>query len=142
ADQVLRSQQRSGHAAQLSEGGGQEDQVTVSLQHTEYELKALAPEHATLHERHARLVLRAPCDGVLLGLGSAELKGKWLEKGAELWRVGESRRLRGVPPSEPSDHRLIASGSRAAVRVHGLGLRHCTGVVTEIAQVDASKIPP
>jgi putative peptide zinc metalloprotease protein len=142
ADQVLRSEQRSSHTAGLTEGSTPGDQVAVSLQHTEYELKALEREHATLQERRDRLTLRAPCDGVVLGLGSPELKGKWLEKGTELCRLGNTGSLRAVLLVEPADHRLIAVGGRAVVRVHGRGLQHWEGVVTEIAQVDANKIPP
>jgi hypothetical protein len=67
--------------------------------------------------------------------------GKWLEKGAEVCRVGNDRVLRAVLLVAPADHELVAPGARAWIRVHGGGSRHWPGVVTEIAQVDAASIP-
>src|SRR5262249_47642366 len=106
------------------------------------ELKALAQEHAVLREQLDRLVLRAPCDGTVLGLVPAEDRGKWLEHGAELCRVGNDRVLRAGLLVEPADHEVGVPGGRASIRVHGCGARHWPGVVTEIAQVDAGSIPP
>jgi hypothetical protein len=70
------------------------------------------------------------------------VRGKWLEKGTELCRVGADNALRAVFLAEPADHRRVVCGSAAWVRVHGGGSATWPGVVTEVAQVDTAKVPP
>jgi putative peptide zinc metalloprotease protein len=142
ADQSLRQKQKAAQLATLTEVGAGEGPALVSLQQTEFELRALAREHAILREQLDRLVLRAPCDGTVMGLVPVDDKGKWLENGAEVCRVGNDRVLRAVLLVEPADHELVTAGGRAWIRVHGGGAKHWPGVVTEIAQVDAGSIPP
>jgi putative peptide zinc metalloprotease protein len=142
ADQALRHKQKAAQLADLADAGPGEEQALTGLQQTEFELKALRQEHAVLCEQLDRLVLRAPCDGTVMGLVPAEDKGKWLENGAEVCRVGNDRVLRAVLLVEPADHELVVPGGRASIRVHGGGAQHWPGVVTEIAQVDAGSIPP
>jgi putative peptide zinc metalloprotease protein len=142
ADQSLRHKQKVAQLADLVDAGPGEEQALTGLQQTEFELKALAQEQAVLREQLDRLVLRAPCDGTVMGLVATEEKGKWLENGAELCRVGNDRVLRAVLLVEPADHELVMAGGRASIRVHGCGAQHWPGVVTEIAQVDAGSIPP
>jgi putative peptide zinc metalloprotease protein len=142
ADQALRSQQLSGQVAEVAEGGGPVDQPGGIVSQTEFELKALAGEHAALREQCDRLTLRARCDGVVVGLAPQELKGKWLEKGTEVCRVADPRFLRAVLLIDPADHRLVGPGSRAWVLVHGTGWDYRPAVVTGVAQVEAKEIPP
>jgi putative peptide zinc metalloprotease protein len=142
ADQGLRQRQQNALAAELADPGPEGDQGPAALELARAELAALVYEQATLREQHDRLTLRAPCDGVVLGLQPAEVRGKWLEKGTELCRVGADHALRAVFLAEPADHRRIACGSPAWVRVHGGGSASWPGVVTEVAQVDAAKVPP
>jgi putative peptide zinc metalloprotease protein len=142
ADQDLRQKQKAAQLAQLTDAGPDDGQAAAGLRQTEFELKALAQEHAVLREQLDRLVLRAPCDGAVLGLRPVEDRGKWLENGTEVCRVGDPRVLRAVLLVEPAEHELVSAGSRAWVRVHGAGAQSWPGVVTEIAQVDAASIPP
>ncbi len=142
ADQALRHKQRAAQLAELLETVASEEQALTGLQQTEFELKALAQEYAVLREQLDRLVLRAPCDGSVMGLLPVEDAGKWLDKGAEVCRVGNERVLRAVLLVEPADHELVVPGARAWIRVHGAASHHWPGVVTEIAQVDAASIPP
>jgi putative peptide zinc metalloprotease protein len=142
ADQALRDRQQGTLALQLEEAGAEERSVAASLQQTAHELNALRSEHATVQHQCERLTLRAPCDGVVLGLCPREWKGKWLEKGIEVCRVGDPRGLRAVLLVEPSDQRRIVPGATAQVRVHGWGSRREVGQVTAVSPIDAARVPP
>jgi multidrug efflux pump subunit AcrA (membrane-fusion protein) len=142
ADQALRHKQKAEQLADLADAGPGEEQALTGLQQTEFDLKALAQEQTFLRAQLDQLVLRAPCDGTVMGLLTTEDQGKWLESGTELCRVGNDRVLRAVLLVEPADHALVVAGRRASIRVHGGGAQHWPGVVTEIAQVDAGSIPP
>jgi putative peptide zinc metalloprotease protein len=142
ADQALRQEQKSAQLTELTETRAAEAQAAGSFQQTEFELRTLQRQHATLREQQTRLTLRAPCDGVVLGLRPVEDKGTWLEEGAELCRVGNDRALRAVFLVEQADHELVAPGSPAWVWVQGTGLRRLPAVVTEVAQVEAKQVPP
>jgi putative peptide zinc metalloprotease protein len=142
ADQALRQEQKGAQLTELTDPRAPESQAAGSLQQTEFELRTLQRQHATLGEQQAQLTLRAPCDGLVLGLRPVEEKGTWLEEGAELCRVGNDRALRAVFLVEPADHVLVAPGSPAWVWVQGTGLRRLRAVVTEVAQVEAKQVPP
>ena len=142
ADQALRQEQRGAQLTELTDTRVAGGQAVGSLQQTEFELRSLQREHVSLREQQTRLTLRAPCDGVVLGLRSVEEKGTWLEEGAEVCRVGNDRALRAVFLVEPADHELVTPGSPAWVWVQGTGLRRLPAVVTEIAQVEAKQVPP
>jgi putative peptide zinc metalloprotease protein len=142
ADQALRAEQKSAQLTELTDARVAEELAAGGLQLTEFELRALVRQHATLREQQDRLTLRAPCDGVVLGLRSVEEKGNYLVEGTEICRIGDSRALRAVLLVDPADRELVVAGSPAWVRIHGGGLRRVPGVVTEIAQVEAKQIPP
>jgi hypothetical protein len=141
ADQALRGQQQSALFAQLSEGNAAAWTAAASLQGVEFELAALVREHITLQEQCARLTVRAPCGGTVLGLCAADEKGRWLEHGTEVCRVGNAQVLRAVVLVEPADRELIGPGKAAQVRVHGGGSAYWPGMVIEVAQVEAKSIP-
>jgi putative peptide zinc metalloprotease protein len=141
ADQALRQKQKATLLAQLGEAGA-EGQAAEALQQTEFELRALAQEAQTLREQLDRLTLRAPRDGRVMALLPAEEKGRWLENGVDVCRVGDERALRAVLLVAPADHELVGPGSRAWIRVHGGASHQWPGVVTEVAQVDAKSVPP
>jgi putative peptide zinc metalloprotease protein len=142
ADQALRLEQKTAQLTEFTDTRIPEDQAAAAVQQTEFESRALRREHATLREQQDRLTLRAPADGVVLGLRAPEEKGTWLEEGAELCRVGDSTALRAVFLVQPADHDLVAPGSPARLCVHGGGCRVLPAVVTDTAQVDARSIPP
>jgi multidrug efflux pump subunit AcrA (membrane-fusion protein) len=141
ADQALRWQQKDALLAQLTEVGTVSDSAAGSLQETEFQLNALRREHTALCAQRERLTLRAPGDGTVLGLCAAEDRGKWLDQGAELCRIGNGRILRAVLLVPPSDHELVEPGRRAWVRIHGGGAGDWPGVVAGIAQVEAKSVP-
>lgn len=141
-DQALRSRQRSERLGQLADAEGPADQAVVKVQQSELELSALVREHRLLRRQQDELTLRAPCDGVVMRLVSPQKTGQWLEKGTELCRLGDPQALRVVLLIDPADHRLVQPGSPAQVRVHGLGAERWHGTVTDVAQVDAKRIPP
>ena len=142
ADQALRLQQKSAYQAELTDTGAASAQAAAGLQQTEAEYLTLVREHAVLREQRDRLTLRAPGDGVVTGLVSADAKGKWLEPGAGLCQVANDAALRAVLLISAADHELVSRGSKASVHLHGHGLRRAPGVVTAVAQTDARDIPP
>jgi putative peptide zinc metalloprotease protein len=141
ADQALRHQQQNALVAELVETGASKDDRFPDWQQCEQELKALVQARQTLQEQRERLVLRAPIAGVVMGLPPPEDQGKWLEKGAELCRIGNSGALRALVLVDPADHADIRSGAPATIRVHGSGSRQYGGFVTGVAQVEAKNIP-
>ncbi len=141
ADQALRLEQKNALLAQPADAVAAQSQVAEGLQQADFELTALVQEHTTLQEQVARLVLRAPCGGIVLGLCPREDRGKWLDRGTELCRIGNAQGLRAVLLVPAGDHELIAPGARAWVRVHGGGSSRWPAVVTDIAQVEARTIP-
>ncbi len=142
ADQALRQGQKSALLAEVAAAGTGADPAAASLQETEYELRGLVQQRATLLDQRDRLVLRAPCDGTVMRLLSPDERGKWLDRNAEVCRIGHEHSLRAILVVESADRDLIAPGSRAWVRIHGGGSNRWAGVVAEVAQVDAASIPP
>jgi putative peptide zinc metalloprotease protein len=141
ADQALRLEQQRAEVAHLTETAARDRETDGGLGAVEFEVQSLRQQHALLRRQREQLTLRAPRDGVLLGLPSREEVGKWLERGTELCRVGDGRALRAVLLVEPSDHPWVVPGSAARFRVHGGGARCWTGEVRDIAQVEARAIP-
>jgi hypothetical protein len=87
------------------------------------------------------LILRAPADGVAMGLVPIEEKGKWLAKGSEFCRIGNDNALRALVLVDPADHRQVRLGSQTSVLIHGAPGRQWPGAVTSVSQVDAKSIP-
>ena len=141
AEQALKRQQQNTQIAQLSDQQTAEDQGFETVQ-SEVELQTLLHQHATLREQKARLILRAPANGVIMGLVRFEEKGRWLERGAELCRIANPDALRAVVMVEPADYKLIARGNPAAIRIHGSINKQGRGIVTSLSQVEAKDIPP
>src|SRR5262249_5706318 len=132
-DQILRHQEQKTLVAALVEGDLLEGPQGESWTQNQFELRALAQAHRTLHKQLERLELRAPRDGIVLGLAAKEDKGKWLEKGKELCKVSNDRALRALVLIQAADHELIARDRSAKIRVHGGGNQHFKGAVTHIA---------
>jgi putative peptide zinc metalloprotease protein len=141
ADQALRGQQQNAFIAQFADLDEAGDPALSGWLDTEFEWKALTQEYRTLKEQRDRLVLRAPADGVVMGLLPTEEKGKWLAKGMEFCRIGKRDALRALVLVDPADHRLIHQGSPSSVLIHGVPGRQWPGVVTLVAQIDAKHIP-
>jgi putative peptide zinc metalloprotease protein len=141
AEQILRNQEQKTVVAILTDLDLEGEREGDSWMQNSFELKSLVQEHRTLKKQLGRLELRAPRDGVVRELESKEHKGKWLEKGTELCKVGNDRALRALVLVEPADQRLIRLDSPARIHVHGGGTHHFSGTVADIAQVDAKSIP-
>jgi putative peptide zinc metalloprotease protein len=140
ADLELRRQQRQDLAAQLAESAA-DDRAAAELRQTDFEIEALAREAASLREQKKRLVLRAPRAGLVLSAPARERAGEWLEKGAEVFRVGNDRALRAVVLLDPEARRQVRGGAGATVRVRG-GARSWPAVVSAVAEVEAQQVPP
>jgi putative peptide zinc metalloprotease protein len=142
ADQALRVEQQNAFIAQFADFDEPDDTSALAgLLVCEHELKALAQEYRTLKEQRERLILRAPTDGIVMGLVPMEEKGKWLAKGAEFCRIGNADALRALVLVDPADHRQVRLGSQTSVLIHGAAGRHWPGAVTSVAQIDAKNIP-
>jgi putative peptide zinc metalloprotease protein len=141
ADQALRVQQQNAFIAQFADLDEADASALAGWMEAEHELKALTEEHRTLKEQRDRLILRAPTDGIVVGLVPMEEKGKWLVKGTEFCRVGKEDALRALVLVDPADHRQVRMGSPTSVLIHGAAGRTWPGAVTSIAQVDAKSIP-
>lgn len=141
ADQALRLRQRAAYAAQLAEPAAT-NRDAEPWQRASAELRALDRLQTSLREQHARLTLRAPCAGVVLGLRALEDHGRWLEKGDLVCSVGADDHLRAVLLVEPADRKLLTPGAFAQLRVHGGGSRLHPGTVQSIALTEAKDVPP
>jgi putative peptide zinc metalloprotease protein len=141
ADQALRVEQQNALIAQFADFDEGEDSILAGWLECDHELKSLTQEHRTLKEQRDRLILRAPADGVVMGLVPIEEKGKWLTKGTEFCRIGNDDALRALVLVDPADHRQVRVGSHTSVLIHGAAGRQWPGAVTSVAQVDAKSIP-
>ncbi len=141
ADHASRVEQQNALIAQFADINEADDSILAGWLECEQELKALTQEHRTLSEQRARLILRAPADGVVMGLVPGEEKGKWLAKGTEFCRIGNDDALRALVLVDPADHRLVRQGSSASILIHGITGRTWPCAVTSVAQVDARSIP-
>jgi putative peptide zinc metalloprotease protein len=100
----------------------------------------------------ARLTLKAPVDGVVIGLPQIDEIGKTWDKDQNplFCSVGDPKRLRVLLPVPPADYDLIRDELRrdpqkkmaATIRVHGRGANLWEGYVAELPQSEAKEIPP
>lgn len=141
ADQALRHQQRNAFLAHIAEIGLSKSDPASDWQQCEHELKSLLEQHRTLQEQRDRLILRAPAAGVIMGLPAPEEKGKWLQKGSEICRIGADDALRALVLVDSADHADVRAAAPTAIRIHGCAGRQYSGFVTGIAQVEAKNIP-
>jgi putative peptide zinc metalloprotease protein len=137
-EQSLRLQQRHVLVSQMA---SLVPLATESETHEEltHSLTILAQEQQALKVQKERLVLRAPCDGVLLSFSSWEMKGKWLAEG-EPYCVADDACLRAAVLVDPADRQLLQEGAKASFLAHGGPVTDAQ--VSEIAQVDEKAIPP
>jgi hypothetical protein len=105
------------------------------------EIRTLAQRQAMLKARAADLVLRAPCDGILMSFPGWQAQGQWLAEGTPFCQIGDQRKMRLLILLEPADRQLIDAGKPLRFRSHGLSNTTWSGSVTSAAQVDAREIP-
>lgn len=140
ADLALRRDQHQALISQQAalEGAGAEWDSRTEIQQ---EIEALTQRHALLKTRAATLLLRAPCDGILMSFPGWESQGQWLTEGAPLFRIGDDRNVRLLVLLEPADRQLIDVGKPVRFRCHGLSDTTWHGAVASAAQVDTRDIP-
>lgn len=141
AEAALRQQQHHALVGLATELGEAEGRALEGLAESDFESRTLRQQQALLQEQKDRLIVRAPCDGVVVSLVAAEDRGKWLDNGAALCAVGNDLSLRALVLIEASDHRLVTGGSPGSVRVHGTGSKTWPGRVIAVSQVEAKNIP-
>lgn len=138
-DIALRREEQRAHAVQRPLGVS--GAALAKFEQAERTTALLLREHQHLVRQNAALVLRAPCDGIVLGKLTPELHGKWLEPGTELLAVGDQAHIRVLIVFNAGDRKRLEKGS--ALEFLGRGERRIRdGVVTEIARLDATSIPP
>ena len=140
ADQTLRAEQLQALLGQLAvhENPGAQWDSRAEIQQ---ELQTLAHQYGNLKARVGDLILRAPCDGTLMGFPSWEFLGKWLADGTPFCQIGDDRQLRMLILLEPADRQLIDAGKTVRFRCHGLSSVTWQGEVSTVAQVDARDMP-
>jgi hypothetical protein len=104
-----------------------------------------------IQEAGKRLILRAPCNGVVMGLPKVDEIGKRWEKDQEtpFCNVGDPTRLRVLVPVSADDYELIRDNLLRAkarneqlpvtIRVHGRGLDTWQGHVTHLPPSEAKE---
>jgi multidrug resistance efflux pump len=142
ADQRLRLQQQQAQVTWLTETRGAEAGLTNDLEQTKFELESARQQSLLFRKQAEGLTLRAPRAGMIQGLPTRDTLGKWLERGAELCKVGDPGSLRAVLLLEPSEHQRVQLGSPARIHPHGGEAHSVLGVVSEVSRLDARSIPP
>jgi putative peptide zinc metalloprotease protein len=104
-------------------------------------------------DNHTRLVLVAPCDGVIMGLPKVDELGKKWEKdqSTPFCSIGDPNKLRVVVPLSPDDYELVRSDRQirqaqgekvpVTIRIHGRGMKTWSGEVAYLPQSEAKEIP-
>jgi putative peptide zinc metalloprotease protein len=141
AEQALRGEQRQAVLSQLALFDGASSE-SASLAEIEQDSRTLAQQNAALKARAAALVLRAPCDGLVIGLPSWDVQGKWLAAGTTLCQIGNDSHLRLLALLEPADRQLVDANKSARLHCPCGGAAIWNGSVVSVAQVDAQEIPP
>jgi putative peptide zinc metalloprotease protein len=105
-------------------------------------------------DNRQRLVLRAPCDGVLMGLPNIDEIGKRWDKdqSTPFCSVGNPARHRVLVPVSPDEYELIRSDRAkrrqkhekvpVTIRVEGRAERTWSGEVAYLPESEAKEIPP
>lgn len=140
-DQRFRRDQQNALRTVLDKGT-RESRINTELDSVGIQLDVLARNYNERKKQAERLTMRAPRDGVVMGMPKKEDKGKWLEKGTLVCQVGDERALRTKFLVEPADLKLVANGNKAWIRVHGRGYNFARGTVRDISTVEAKQIPP
>lgn len=100
-----------------------------------------------------KLVIRAPRDGVVIGLPRIdELDKRWdREQNAVFCSVGDKSKLRILVPLSPDDYRLLEDNYKkatkqrpleATIRVQGHGSKTWPGIISQLPRSDAKEVPP
>jgi putative peptide zinc metalloprotease protein len=104
-------------------------------------------------DNRTRLVLRAPCDGIIMGLPKIDEVGKKWEKDESkpFCSIGDRSRLRVLVPLSPDNYELVRSDllKRKArhekvpvtIGVHGRAGRTWSGEVAYLPESEAKEIP-
>jgi putative peptide zinc metalloprotease protein len=99
------------------------------------------------------LTLRAPRDGVVIGLPSIDEVGKkWdREQNMQFCSIGDKTKLRVLVPLSPADYELLNENAKkatsqhpleATIRVQGHGGKVWVGRISQLPKSDAKEIPP
>jgi putative peptide zinc metalloprotease protein len=124
-----------------------------SLAKAEGELEAAKVNLRDLQRVKEKLVLRAPQEGVVMGLPHIDEVGKSWDKdqGTPFCSIGDPHQLRVLVPVPPADYSLIQQnlkkygGSRqlpVTLRVQGRAHHTWRGHVTHLPESEAKTIPP
>jgi putative peptide zinc metalloprotease protein len=100
-----------------------------------------------------RSLLRANCDGVVMGLPKIDEVGKRWDKdqGVPFCSIGDPGHLRVLVPLSPDDYELVRSDLKkrqkenqpvpVTIRVHGRGMQTWSGRVAYLPESEAKEIP-
>jgi putative peptide zinc metalloprotease protein len=144
------------HEDQISkeQDAGKKSQMQEQRGKIEGEWRQAIRSHEHVLLAMDKLKLRAPRDGVVIGLPQIDEVGKYWDKDAtELFcSIGNRTKLRVLMPLSPSDYDLLQENIRkaeraqkpleATIRVQGHDSRTWKGRVSELPKQDARSIPP
>lgn len=143
------------HARVLKEQVGTETdpvrkaKLRVEIASVEGERQAFAGQAKVLESQKQRLVLRAPCAGVVMSPPKKDEVGKAFEKdqGTPFCTVGDPSQLQALVPVTPADHRILREDLdnrgvlHATIRVRGRESDAWEGQVGVLPQAEAKEVP-
>jgi putative peptide zinc metalloprotease protein len=129
-------------------------ELNTRIRDTEIKLDETRKELAALEEQKKLLVLRAPRDGVVIGLPTKEmLRRPWdiMELDKPFCHVGDPTRLRILVPVSPDEFDLIRTDMAAkkkkgenldvTIRIQGFASQQWTGRVSHVPQSADKTVP-
>ncbi len=153
--------ERLTHQEEIDVNRAKADVFSTSLRSEEHDLvkvhlelaEKLEPVVSELTDQIGKLTLRAPRDGVVVGMPHPETVGQWLRPGGAgpdgkqskpLCEVGDPRRLVAYLIVDQSDVDLIreADNPRAWVKVYGTSERTYRSKIAVVAKRNRDEIPP
>lgn len=109
----------------------------------------------TLNRLLTELSLKAPRDGVVMGLPQVDEIGRYMDaeqSSRAFCSIGDPTHLRVLVPLSPADYRLLLQDLAAVrgeqrdlavtIRVKGRGERTWQGVIAQLPEAEAKEIPP
>jgi putative peptide zinc metalloprotease protein len=156
--QIANVQRQAAHAEQVAMRRKDVDptrrtQIMEDLSNAESAQEKAAKQIDLYDQSLRRLVLKAPCAGVVMGLPHKDDLGKTFEKELEtpFCTIGDPTQLRALVPLGPADYRLLKEDMKAAhdagseltvdIRVRGRDGDIFPGRVAELPQQEAKDVP-
>ncbi|MBI3822324.1 MAG: efflux RND transporter periplasmic adaptor subunit [Planctomycetes bacterium] len=131
----------------------QRDRLREQRAKADSEHRQAVDRYKQIVKQQEKLTLRAPRDGVVMGLPKIdEIDKRWdKEQNSVFCSVGDKSKLRILVPLAPDDYRLLEENYdkstkqhplEATIRVQGHGAKLWEGRISQLPKSDAKEIPP